>query len=333
MRNRIVTVLAFAMIATILAGCKKPKMLVVDRTDGGELEVVSQFAAKHEDYKHWLSVLENYYKQSDNLDMLIWARREVNNLADTDATFKWSWQPEVTPPPAESLVDRDEGVLVEYAISSRHDYLAASADLEQFYDAKMIATNSLPVTGSEESLISDEAKAAVNSLNLVKKMRKNFCHIKTYLYNFNAEVPGEHLRPTDVDPSMELHEKGKSMLRTYSARKACQEQALLGLQKLVREHPKAMEIPLSAYYIAEIYKEYFDENLRAVHWYERAWQWNPEIDQPARFQAATVYDYRLKDFPKAIELYDASRLYDPYRVGNDNWARDRVEDLTNPEKQ
>ena len=316
MKNRIVTILALAVLASFFTGCQQNQTLLVDRTDAGELEAVSQFAAKHEDYRHWLAVLEHHYKRSDNMDKLLWARQELSNLAQADKTFSWSWSPEVTPPPAEDLVDRDEGVLIEYAISSRNEYFTASDNLEQFYATK---------------------PNAALSLDLVRQMRKKFCHVKTYAYDFNAEIPGPLLRPTEVDPeasrlyekAMSLHKRGSNLILTpyHVTRKEMQEEAVMCLLKLVREHPKAKEIALSAYFIAEIYKDYFDENFRAVKWYERAWQWDSELPKPARFQAATVYDAKLKSPAKAIELYKASRKLDPYRVGNDNWARKRIEQI------
>ena len=92
------------------------------------------------------------------------------------------------------------------------------------------------------------------------------------------------------------------------------------------KYPDSTRIALSAYYIADIYKEYFNENLRAMWWYERAWQWDPHVPEPARFQAATVAE-RVHDYPRAIEYYKASLEYDPPRWGNAGHARDRIEKL------
>jgi hypothetical protein len=102
---------------------------------------------------------------------------------------------------------------------------------------------------------------------------------------------------------------------------------------LVHTYPTSTRIALSAYYIGEIYKEYFDENYRGVLWYERAWQWDPGITQPARFQAAVVYDYRLHHRGKAVELYRLVLQDETFNVTNTLFAERRIEELTQPRAQ
>ena len=98
--------------------------------------------------------------------------------------------------------------------------------------------------------------------------------------------------------------------------------------KLIHDYPQSTKIALSAYYIADINKEYFRENTLAVYWYERAWTWDPHITEPARFQAATVYDIHLHDYAKAVECYRLSIKYDPWRLRDPEYAAKRIEELT-----
>jgi tetratricopeptide (TPR) repeat protein len=307
---------ALALGVLVLAGgCQEPS-IQVDRTDAGELEAVSTLLAKRVDYAHRLSVLEAYYRNTGNLDKLRWARREIENLQKTTSAVDIKTDPpiEIVPPEGEAVVDRDERVLIERAVAARREYLGALEALGQFYSE------------------SGQAKKAQS----IDKMRTTFNHARTYMYDL-ASLPGPDLSPAVVYAEADelyaeakrLYEEGKVLLKlTPDLEK--EEQALVKFKQVIADYPNSTKIALSAYFIAEIYKEFFDENILAVHWYQRAWQWDPEIDQPARFQAATVYDMRLDNIPKAVELYRASIKHDPYRLGNDNFARGRVIELTQP---
>jgi tetratricopeptide (TPR) repeat protein len=305
-----------ALAALVLAGgCQEPN-IHVDRSDATELEAVSTLLAKRVDYAHRLSVLEAYYRNTGNLDKLRWTRREIRNLQKTTAAVDIRTDPpiEILPPEGEAVLDRDERVLIERAVAARREYLAALEDLGQYY------------TDSGQA---EKAQA-------VDKMQTTFNHARTYMYDL-ASLPAADLTPAVVYAEADelyaeakrLYEEGKVLLKlTPDLEK--EEQALVKFKQLIADYPNSTKIALSAYFIAEIYKEFFDENILAVHWYKRAWQWDPEIDQPARFQAATVYDMRLDNVPKAVELYRAAIKHDPYRLGNDNFARGRIIELTQP---
>ena len=129
--------------------------------------------------------------------------------------------------------------------------------------------------------------------------------------------------------AMKLHEEGKGFLRCgVTTNYGKQREALVLFLRLVDRHPRSTKIAMSAYYIAEIYKEYFNRDLRALAWYERAWQWNPNILKPVRFQAATVYDLRLGEKSKAVELYKQAIEHEKFNTANVTWARRRIRELT-----
>jgi len=80
--------------------------------------------------------------------------------------------------------------------------------------------------------------------------------------------------------------------------------------------------------MGEIYGGWYCEDwARAVQCYERCWQWDPETQYAARFNAAKIYEERLKNRIKAVELYNAVLLKsrNPDEV---NQARDRIKALT-----
>ncbi len=311
--KRTVTCTIFLAALGAVIGCGQ-KAIQVDPSDSSELEAVSNLKEKRVEYAHRLSVLEAYYRNTGNLDKLRWARRESENLQETTSAveIRTRREIEVIPPEAEPVLQRDQRVLIERAVRARRDYLDALENLARTY----------------------EQAGAVEKLQQVRHMQTVFNHARTYVYDLSA-LPGPDLTPAVVDSqadklfkeAVELYEEGKVLLKVTPDLEK-EEQALVKFQKLIEEHPSSTRVALSAYYIGEIYKEFFKENILAVHWYQRAWQWDPEIEKPARFQAATVWDMRLHNVPKAVELYRASIEHDPYRLGNERFARARINELT-----
>jgi len=160
--------------------------------------------------------------------------------------------------------------------------------------------------------------------------------IKPYRYILEAEVPPPTLKPTAsipdadrlFDEAMKLMKKGGHGVPGIYNEKYIK-QALAKLKQLVRQYPSSDKIDEAAYYIGLLHEQYFpgDEQI-AVAWYERAWQWNPQIQLPARFQAAKIYDYRLHDRAKALELYRQVLKYETFNKANVRFARTRIEALT-----
>ncbi len=291
------------------------RALIIDMTDQAELEAVAAVESGRVNYAHRLNVLVAYFDKVGNMTRLIWAQRELKNL-ETAQTFVWKNAPQILPPPAESLENADERMLVEYAVTARNDYTAAVIALLEYL------TNKGP----------DDYKTL-----RVANMQDRFDPIRTYLYFMDAEIPSQDLRPSEVDPTadalfeeaVQLHEDGKGILRMFvTTNYQKQREALVKFLDLVRNHPRSTKIGLSAFYIGEIYKEYFNENIRSVGWYERAWQWDPKMEKPARFQAATVWDLRLQDKKKAIELYRQAIEHEQFKRSNVIFSRSRIQELT-----
>jgi len=257
---------------------------------------------------------ERYYASVGNGDKLTWARRELENLRGAQA-FSFKGLPEINPPEGESLVNADEHLLVEYVVAARREYLQAVENLLAFYEARGKALRA----------------------RFIRNLQARFDPVRTYMYFLDAEIPGPDLRPVGVIPQADemfaqayrLFRQGKGILQTFLTTDYQKErQALELFQSLIRQYPNSTKIALSAYYIGEIYKEYFNENVRAVHWYQRAWQWDPALPKPARFQAATVYDIRLHNFEKAVELYEQAIQHEQFNQSNVTFAARRIRELT-----
>lgn len=289
------------------------KVLSVDPEDGEELQAVKEAEAARVAYRYRLEVLEAFYRDRADLTKLNWARAEMKNLNQAQ-WFDWEGV-EAVPPAGESIANADEHALVEQTVAARQAWVSAIQRLEALY----------------------RREQNTEKLQAIELVQQRYDPVRVYMYFLDAEIPGPNLRPTAVIPeaaalyaeAMDLYNKGKGWTHTFvSTDYQLQRQALLKLLTLVRTYPTSTKIGQAAYFIGEIYKEYFNQNYRAVHWYQRAWQWDSGLDQPARFQAAVVYDLRLQDKVKALELYQESIKYDPWRLGNYEYATDRIEAIS-----
>jgi tetratricopeptide (TPR) repeat protein len=319
---RVAAVVAMAGLAA--AGCDQlpsppktadgevPSVLAVEAGDEAELAAVVAAEKARVNYDYRLEVLKAYFLQVGQLDRYRWATRELENLRNVRMP-KWVNVPPILPPPGESLSGADERVLVELAVAARKDYLEAVDKLAEHYERRD----------------ADSYKA-----RRIHNVQARFDPVRTYMYFLEAEIPPADLKPAAVvpeaddmyDAAIQLYREGSLVPAVPNRSKL--RRALMMLLQLVRKHPDSTKIALAAYYIADIYKEYFGEYVRAVHWYERAWQWDPNITKPARFDAAIVYDVRLHNAAKAVELYRESIKFDPWRLGNPETAKRRIRELT-----
>jgi tetratricopeptide (TPR) repeat protein len=106
-------------------------------------------------------------------------------------------------------------------------------------------------------------------------------------------------------------------------------EALQVFKDLINEYPNSDKIDDAAFQCGEIHKEYFqNDEWIAVQWYERAHEWDPETPHPALFGAAVLYDYRLHDRARALELYQLVLEKESQFESNANFAVRRIQELT-----
>jgi len=322
-RTGLWTILFCVAGAWILAGCDTPpspprtasgeRVDVVQVVDPAEAQAVTTLETARVNYKYRLDVLAGYYNRVGNANKLVWTQRELDNLKATH-TFSWKGIPTVVAPEGESVENADERMLAEYVVSARNAYLKALDNLIDYYQR---TDNTF------------QAKLAVNA-------KARFDPVRTYMYFMEAEVPPANLKPVDVIPDANaLFDKAHGLYRRGKILPAItdypkEKEALLLFKEMVRKYPQSDKIALAAYYIGEILKEYCNEDLLAVQWYQRAWQWDPNIVKPARFQAAAVYDYRLQDKDKAVELYRQVIQHEQFNQSNVAFSHRRLKELMQP---
>jgi hypothetical protein len=128
-------------------------------------------------------------------------------------------------------------------------------------------------------------------------------------YLLAAEIAGPELRPArPIEAADQLYEEGMHF-KNYPAfppgKKDYLKVALEKFRTIIEKYPQSDKIDDAAFRMGEIYGGwYFQDYARAVMSYERCWQWNPETQHPARFKAAKIFEEKLKNRAKAVELYN-----------------------------
>lgn len=213
-----------------------------------------------------------------------------------------------------STTDAQEVDLVEALLTHRARYLHSLRQLHDYYISHGHATKR------------EWAAFELKGLRGVKQFR----------YLLDAEIPSDALRPVEQIPEADaLYDNGLELMRRggHGVPALYREDRMIEadtvLRELIEKYPTSDKIDDAAFFLGEIHKEYLPgQELLAAMWYERAWTWNPDTPHPARFQAAVVYDYRLHDRDRALELYQSVVRHETAIQSNVRWAMRRIHEMT-----
>jgi len=165
---------------------------------------------------------------------------------------------------------------------------------------------------------------------------KGLKSVQPFQYLLDAEVSSDRLRPaetlTEADAAyqrgVEMMRRGGHGVPVYYRQDLMVEAAGI-FKDMIQQYPSSDKIDDAAFMLGEIHKEYLPgQEPIAVKWYERAYTWDPATPHPARFQAAVVYDYRLHDRDRALELYQAVVKEEVGIESNLRFAMRRIGELT-----
>lgn len=174
-----------------------------------------------------------------------------------------------------------------------------------------------------------------------EREREELSYVKPYQYLMSATIPIKGLRPQEsiaeadklYDEGLKLMKKGGYGTPAMYVRRTMK-QALNKFHTLLVEYPTSDKIAEAAWWAGYIHKEYFydvaqqvDDNEIAVQYFERAWTWKPDIQYQVRFEAATVYDYRLHDRERALRLYQDVLDKETFVKSNVEFAHKRIRQL------
>lgn len=210
--------------------------------------------------------------------------------------------------------DAREVDLVEQLVAHRQAYQQTLAKLREYYEQHGYA--------HKESWADHELKGLRS--------------VQMFRYLMDAEIPGNELAPRASIPEADaLYAKGVALMKEGGHgvpvfyRQDKMVKAAKVFRELIEKYPQSDKIDDAAFMCGEIHKEYLPgQEQLAVKWYERAWTWDPRTPHTARFQAAVVYDYRLHDRDRALELYKAVIKDESYDRSNLRFATRRIRELT-----
>ncbi|HVJ82522.1 MAG TPA: hypothetical protein VNC50_15745 [Planctomycetia bacterium] len=126
-------------------------------------------------------------------------------------------------------------------------------------------------------------------------------------YILDLDLPDANLRPDKNIPQANNilrdaieHLNKPTLMETDKN----QHRAEVLLRRLINDYPQSDKVDEACYYLGEIYSsKYFEQYRRAVAFYERCLQYEPDTRMPARLKAAIVYEKNLADWGRAKELY------------------------------
>ncbi len=283
----------------------------VDSADPQETKLVSIAESSRLSYHKSLDSLIQFFIIKGDDQREKWAKNERKNLQRAHK-FEWIGLAEVSGPTPVSTGKVAEHEMVENVVSSREGYLDSMDALAQYLEKK---------------------EGDSHKTYIIHNAIGRFHPEETYMYLLFVELSSEQLRPARVieeaneiyREALALNRKGRTIPAAADYER--ERKALVLFRSLIRRFPDSTRIPQSAFFIGEIYKEYFREHYLAVLWYKRAMKWDPRIALPVRFQIAVQYDFNLGNKEKALEYYRAALKYEqPFR-SNANYSFDRIKDL------
>jgi hypothetical protein len=212
------------------------------------------------------------------------------------------------------MVDVREIDLVEQVLRYRAMYARSLRLLHDYY---------------EEHGYSDKRRWASAELADLERIRP-------FKYIVSAEIPTASLQARDsIAEADELYDRAGALMENGGHhlpvlyRQDKMREALRIYTELISTYPTSDKIDDAAFQCGEITKEYFqDQEPIAVKWYERAFTWDPQTPHAARFQAAVIYDYRMHDRARALELYHAVLDHETHNQSNAVFASRRIFELT-----
>jgi len=194
---------------------------------------------------------------------------------------------QVTPTVQPDLSGMGEVGLVEAVAMARKHYERALEALRTYYQNRGDSTK----------------------IEWVQSEIQGFAAIPKVRYLIAAELAGPNLKPIqNIDAANQLYQEALDF-KNYPAfppgKKDYLKTALEKFRTIIEKYPQSDKIDDAAFRMGEIYGGwYFQDYARAVQSYERCWQWNPNTEYPARFNAAKIFEEKLKNRAKAVELYN-----------------------------
>jgi tetratricopeptide (TPR) repeat protein len=169
---------------------------------------------------------------------------------------------------------------------------------------------------------------AIKELDALKVMPK---------YNYIPEVIDKPINlkaTTPIPAADDLYYDALDYERKAGRIRGLKNQNLLRLalekyNRLIREHDTSDKIDDAAFNAGVINEEFKDYSIALVY-FQRAYYWDPDTANPARFRAARILDRNMHRYSEALELYQQAVATEGRRDQNRQWkdfAEKRIRDL------
>jgi tetratricopeptide (TPR) repeat protein len=296
---------------------------VVTETTVSTSELMAQLQQTRADYKRLLQVMRRWYIDHGLHDKATWAKRELSDLNKIRTTLyvgskgieKRLGQFDESESASMQAIDMSqisEPDIIEQLMQIRTSYRSILEELNRSYCA----------CGQTK-----QAESAAKEL-------KDLDFVRLYPYLVVVDIQDTDLAPRDsiveadrmYARGRKLHESAKFL--PFMNNKHQLKEAMDLYVQLIKCYPTSDKIDDAAFWAGEISKEYFNDDVQAVKYYEMAIKWDPRTPHPARFQAAVVYDFRMHDRARAMELYqDVLRYEADIDVTNTRFSATRLNEL------
>jgi tetratricopeptide (TPR) repeat protein len=172
----------------------------------------------------------------------------------------------------------------------------------------------------------EKLRAHYQTIGDVEKTRwaeeelRQYHRIPKQAFNLELDVP-----PPTLQAAQNIHDANELFRRAMTYKDHGwgndyvdnQRRAEILLQQLLTTYPQSDKIGDAAYQLGDLYEgRGYKQYHRAVQYFERSFQWNPNTPSDARLRAARLYDRNLMERGKAVELYRLVLAHDsdPKRV-------------------
>lgn len=184
--------------------------------------------------------------------------------------------------------------------------------------------------------------------NWARRQRETTAKVEVFPYlSDKAPEQRTQVAPTENIPAADaMYKQAADLIEsfrniplagTFSHNKKKARKALDMFKQILNDYPTSDKVDDAAFWCGEIYKEYLreddpDDEL-SVRYYTWAYNLDPQTPHPARFMAAVVYDFRMHDRAKAIELYHkVLEAEEDNNSSNQRFAATRIEQLTDDDR-
>ncbi len=313
------TVLIGGMILGAIAGCNQQQKQFGGAIQPNDSKEPAKVTAKTEqpvaerssadplpqvraDYKRILEIMRRWYMEHGLHEKGTWAAKEMHDLNKVRMGQKID--PSQSSLQSIDLVNLSEADMVEQLQQIRRTYKRL---LEEQQDQSW-------------------AKRELNDLN----------HVRMYPYIVEVDLQNTDLTPRDsiVEADRLFAEAFKQFQNSkylpFINNKRGLKEALDKFVLLIKTYPTSDKIDDAAFYAGEISKEYFNDDVQAVRFYEMALKWDPKTPHPVRFQCAVIYDFRLHDRARAMALYQQVLTQEKDLIeSNTAFSAERLKELLN----